>query len=65
VAASFADFLGIGSHALPTIYFGPVQVIGLALGVLTSLVGLILYWPSRARRVEHASSPAAASASAD
>jgi hypothetical protein len=65
VAASFADFLGIGSHALPTIYFGPVQVLGLALGVLTSLLGLILYWPSRAKRGERAPSPAAAAASAD
>ncbi|MGH2605137.1 MAG: hypothetical protein ACRDG5_00965, partial [Anaerolineales bacterium] len=36
VAASLADFIGIGSHPLPTIYFGPVQVIGLALGVLIS-----------------------------
>lgn len=46
VAASLADFIGIGSHPLPTIYFGPVQVIGLALGVLISLIGVILYWPS-------------------
>ncbi len=45
-AASLADFIGIGSHPLPTIYFGPIQVIGLALGVLISLVGVILYWPS-------------------
>lgn len=46
-AASLADFIGIGSHPLPTIYFGPIQVIGLALGVLISLIGVILYWPSR------------------
>lgn len=46
VAASLADFIGIGSHLLPTIYFGPVQVIGLALGVLVSLIGVVLYWPS-------------------
>jgi len=45
--ASLADFIGIGSHPLPTIYFGPIQVIGLALGVLISLIGVILYWPSR------------------
>lgn len=45
-AASLADFIGIGSHPLPTIYFGPIQVIGLILGLLISLVGLILYWPS-------------------
>ena len=65
VAASFADFLGIGSHALPTIYFGPLQVIGLALSVLTSLLGLILYWPSQAKRSERAARQAAAAASAD
>jgi hypothetical protein len=49
VASSLADFIGIGSHQLPFIYFGPVQVFGLALGVVTSLAGLLLYWPSRSR----------------
>jgi hypothetical protein len=49
VAASFADFLGIGAHRLPDIYFGPLQVFGLALGVVVSLLGVLLYWPSRAR----------------
>jgi hypothetical protein len=44
-AASIADFIGIGSHVLPGIYFGPVQVIGLAFGVSTSLLGVILFWP--------------------
>ena len=47
VAASFADFLGIGSHALPGISYGPLQVAGLALGVLVSLFGVILYWPGK------------------
>lgn len=47
VAASFADFLGIGSHSLPGISYGPLQVFGLALGVLVSLFGVILYWPGR------------------
>lgn len=46
-AASLADFIGIGSHPLPNIYFGPLQVIGLVLGILISLIGVILYWPSR------------------
>lgn len=55
LAASLADFLGIGAHRLPTIYFGPLQTFGLALGVLISLVGLILYWP-RARRKRQSSS---------
>jgi hypothetical protein len=48
-ASSLADFIGIGSHQLPFLYFGPVQVLGLALGVVTSLAGLLLYWPSRSR----------------
>ena len=50
VAASFADFLGIGSHALPGISYGPLQVAGLALGVLVSLFGVILYWPGKGSR---------------
>ncbi len=49
LAASLADFLGIGAHRLPDIYFGPLQVIGLATGVLVSLLGLILYWPRKRR----------------
>ena len=47
VAASFADFLGIGSHSLPGISYGPLQVVGLLIGVLISLLGVILYWPGR------------------
>ena len=48
VAASFADFLGIGSHTLRGgLYFGEVQVLGLVTGLLTSLVGVLLYWPRR------------------
>ncbi len=50
LAASLADFLGIGAHRLPAIYFGPLQVFGLILGVLISLVGLILYWPRDRRK---------------
>lgn len=49
LAASLADFLGIGSHPLPTVYFGPIQVAGLVTGVVMSLTGLILYLP-RGRR---------------
>ena len=48
VTASFADFLGIGSHALPGISYGPLQVFGLALGVMVSLLGVILYGPGKA-----------------
>jgi len=47
VTASFADFIGIGSHALPGISYGPLQVTGLALGVLVSLLGVILYGPGK------------------
>jgi len=43
--ASLADFLSIGSHHMPNIYFGPVQTLGLVLGVITSLAGVLLYWP--------------------
>ncbi|HHH81426.1 MAG TPA: hypothetical protein ENL35_00385 [Chloroflexi bacterium] len=46
-AASLADFIGLGAQRLPDITFGPVQVIGLAVGVMLSLLGLILYWPRR------------------
>jgi hypothetical protein len=45
LAASYADFLGIGAHRLPGIHFGPVQVAGLVIGVVLSLIGVILYWP--------------------
>jgi hypothetical protein len=45
--ASLADFLAIGSHRLPWIYFGPLQVGGLVAGVVTSLVGVLLYWPRK------------------
>ena len=44
-AASLADFLAIGSHRLPWVYLGPLQVAGLAGGVVVSLLGVLLYWP--------------------
>jgi hypothetical protein len=50
LAASLADFLGIGSHPLPRVYFGPIQVAGLMTGVVLSLTGLILYLPRRRRK---------------
>jgi hypothetical protein len=43
--ATLADFLSIGSHHLPWIYFGPLQVGGLVTGVVISLIGVLLYWP--------------------
>jgi hypothetical protein len=51
-SASMADFIGIGSHSMPFVYFGPMQVMGLAGGVLISLLGVILYWPRRRRTPE-------------
>ena len=48
-AASLADFLAIGSHRLPWVYLGPLQVAGLAGGVIISLVGVLLYWPRTPR----------------
>lgn len=48
-AASLADFIAIGSHSMPFVYFGPVQTAGLIVGIATSLIGLLLYWPFGAR----------------
>ena len=44
-AASLADFIGIGSHDIPDLIFGPIQVAGLVTGILTSVIGVVLYWP--------------------
>lgn len=44
-AASLADFISIGAHRMPNVYFGPVQTLGLVVGIVTSLVGVALYWP--------------------
>lgn len=54
-AASLADFIGIGSHRIPELIFGPLQVLGLIVGLVTCLMGVVLYWPHRARRAEYAS----------
>lgn len=45
--ASLADFIGVGAHRMPVVIFGPVQVIGLLLGVVLCILGLVLYWPRR------------------
>lgn len=44
-SASLADFLSIGSHRMPFVYFGPLQTAGLILGIVVSLLGLGLYLP--------------------
>ncbi|HEY45012.1 MAG TPA: hypothetical protein G4O11_13615 [Anaerolineae bacterium] len=51
-AASLADFIGLGAQSMPEIYFGPIQVLGLAAGVILSLLGVVLYWPRRERSPE-------------
>jgi hypothetical protein len=48
-AASLADFIGIGSHEIPKLIFGPIQIIGLVVGIVIALLGIGLYWP-RTRR---------------
>ena len=47
--ASLADFISVGAHRMPLVIFGPVQVTGLILGVFLCIVGLVLYWPRRAK----------------
>lgn len=46
MVSSLADYIGIGSQHLGVPSFGPVQVLGLALGVAVSILGLVMYWPS-------------------
>jgi hypothetical protein len=55
--ATYADFLSIGSHQMPQVHFGEVQVMGLALGVITSLIGLVLYWPATPRKKDQTATP--------
>ena len=50
--ASLADFLGIGSHRLPLLYFGPVQIAGLIFGAFLCIVGLLLFWPRGPKKRE-------------
>lgn len=49
-AASLADFIGIGSHAIPALKFGKIQVAGLVVGLILGVVGLVLYSPWTFRR---------------
>lgn len=44
-SASLADFISIGAHRMPFVHFGPVQTFGLVVGIVTSLLGVLLYWP--------------------
>ncbi|MGD8554659.1 MAG: hypothetical protein PVJ32_04420 [Anaerolineales bacterium] len=45
MAASAADFIGIGSHRQPNINFGRLQILGLLIGIGISLLGVLLYMP--------------------
>ena len=48
--ASMADFIGLGAQQIPNVNFGPLQVSGLAMGVVISLLGVLLYWPRQERQ---------------
>jgi len=54
--ASLADFIGVGAQRMPAISFGPLQVFGLVIGIVTSVLGLFLYWP-RTHELEEEASP--------
>jgi hypothetical protein len=56
-AASLADFIGIGSHRIPELIFGPIQIIGLVVGILTAFIGIGLYWPRRHPKPEQPIEP--------
>jgi len=57
---SLADFIGVGAHRMPVIYFGHIQMIGLVTGVLLSMLGVILYmpWTKKLKTEESAPDPA-------
>ena len=48
--SSMADFIGVGAHRMPTIHFGPLQQVGLILGVVLCALGVFLFWPRRSKR---------------
>jgi hypothetical protein len=51
--AGLSDLIGIGTHVPPSFerpFVGPLQLGGLALGVLSIIIGLLLYYTSRGRR---------------
>lgn len=43
--SSLADFISIGAHRMPNVYFGPVQTLGLVVGIVTCILGVALYLP--------------------
>lgn len=51
--AGLSDLIGIGTHIEPSFerpFVGPLQLGGLALGVLSILAGILLYYTSRGAR---------------
>jgi len=51
--AGFSDLLGIGTHVAPEFerpFVGPLQFGGLVVGILSILVGALLYYTSRGSR---------------
>ncbi|MCO5186423.1 MAG: hypothetical protein M9965_21085 [Anaerolineae bacterium] len=51
--AGFADLARVGTHVQPRFarpYTGPLQTAGIVLGIVTVLVGLLLYYTSRGVR---------------
>jgi len=45
IFCGLADLIGIGSHRLPLLYFGPLQSLGLLLGQGLSAIGLLMLIP--------------------
>jgi hypothetical protein len=45
IFCGLADLIGIGSHRLPLLYFGPLQSLGLLLGQGLSALGLMMLIP--------------------
>ena len=51
--AGFSDLIGIGTHVNPRFerpFIGFLQLIGLAIGGITILAGIVLYYTSRGQR---------------
>ena len=42
VFTAMADIFGMGSHPLPDVFFGPLQANGMAIGMITIALGLLL-----------------------
>jgi hypothetical protein len=56
VASGMADVFGFGSQTAPAIpYFGPVQAIGVMIGVAVIFVGFLLLIPFPSRSKQHKS----------